>query len=319
MSLRRTLLLLASACVLQGAEVPPEKARASFTTERAVVTGIVEGVTEFLPVSSTGHLIVSDRILGVPADPDVTVAGVADRKGRPVDLKRVADDYVVIVQFGAILAVLLAYRRRVSSLLRGLLRRDPGSVRLAAALLIAFAPAAALGLAAKDFITAHLFTVPVVAGALFLGGILTLMLDRRLPEPAASDHELSAMGWKQAALVGVWQCAAFVPGTSRSLATILGARHAGLSRLAATEFSFLLGLVTLTAASAYKAWSLGPALAAVYPADNALLGLAVAALSAFLAVSWMVGYVSRNGLSPFGWYRIAAGVALLAWHLARAP
>lgn len=314
MSVRLAVLLLAPLCFGQRTEVSAEATRESFTTERALVTGLVEGVTEFLPVSSTGHLIVSDRLLGVPASPEVTVADVKDRKGRSVDQKRAADDYVVIVQFGAILAVLLAYWRRVSSLVTGVASLNRASLRLALALLLAFLPAAVLGLTAKDLITEHLFSVPVVAVALAVGGVLTLALEARLPSPAASDDELTGMDWKQAARVGLWQCLAFIPGTSRSLATILGARHAGLSRAASTEFSFLLGLITLTAASAYKAWSLGPALPRVYPAGNAWLGLAVAAVSAFVAVRWMVGYVSRKGLAPFGWYRIAAGAALLAWH-----
>lgn len=314
MSFRLAALLLAPLCLGRQGEVSAEETRAAFTVERAVVTGLVEGVTEFLPVSSTGHLIVSDRLLGVPASPGVSVTGVSDRKGRPVDQKRAADDYVVIVQFGAILAVLLAYRRRVSSLLSGLPRLDGRSLRLSGALLIAFLPAAALGLTAKDFITEHLFSVPVVAVALAAGGALTLLLEARLPSPATSEDELTTMDWRQATKVGLWQCLAFIPGTSRSLATILGARHAGLSREASTEFSFLLGLVTLTAASAYKAWSLGPALAKVYPTGNACLGLAVAAVSAFIAVRWMVGYVSKRGLAPFGWYRILAGATLLAWH-----
>lgn len=314
MFVRLMALLLAPLCLGQAGQVTDAETRAAFTTQRALVTGLVEGVTEFLPVSSTGHLIVSDRLLGVPASPDVTVSGVKDRKGRAVDQKRAADDYVVIVQFGAILAVLFAYWRRIVALVSGLCRLDPGSVRLGCALIVAFLPAAALGLTAKDFITQHLFSVPVVALALAVGGVLTLLLEARLPSPSASADELTRMDWRQASKVGLWQCLAFVPGTSRSLATILGARHAGLSREASTEFSFLLGLVTLTAASAYKAWSLGPALGLIYPAGNAWLGLAVAAVSAFIAVRWMVGYVSRRGLSPFGWYRIAAGAALFAWH-----
>ncbi|MGA0134160.1 MAG: undecaprenyl-diphosphate phosphatase, partial [Opitutales bacterium] len=259
MTARLIALLLASASLPAG-EIPSEEARRAFTVERALVTGLVEGVTEFLPVSSTGHLLVSDRLLGVPAEAGVTVAGALDRKGRPVNQKRVSDDYVVIVQFGAILAVLLAYRRRVASLLGGLVRGEAESMRLTTALVVAFLPAAVLGLAAKDFITEHLFSLPVVAAALFTGGALTLWLDRALPSPDPSDDELPRMSWRQAATVGIWQCAAFIPGTSRSLASILGARYAGLSRAAATEFSFLLGLITLSAASAYKAWSLGPAL-----------------------------------------------------------
>jgi undecaprenyl-diphosphatase len=179
--------------------------------------------------------------------------------------------------------------------------------------MVAFIPAALLGFLFKDVISAYLFSVEVVAAALLVGGIVILAFEHLLPKKSAeSADEVAAIGWRSALTVGLCQCFALIPGTSRSLATILGGRLAGLSHAAATEFSFLVGLLTLSAASIYKMWSLGPALAQVYPAGPASVGLLVAAVTAFVSVKWLVGYVSRNGLGVFAWYRIALGGAILA-------
>ena len=295
-------------------KVSPEEVRSDFTYRRAVITGTLEGVTEYLPVSSTGHMIISDRVLGVPSHPDVTVAGLADRKGRPVSLERVADDYIVIIQLGAILAVFVAFFGRLRGLVVGLCRWEPRSVSLAASILVAFIPAAGLGFLFKDAISAYLFSVEVVAAALLVGGLVILVAEQLLPTKAATAaDEVAAIGWRSALTVGLCQCFALIPGTSRSLTTILGGRLAGLSHAAATEFSFLVGLLTLSAASVYKMWSLGPALTQVYPAGPASVGLIVAAVTAFLSVKWLVGYVSRRGLGVFAWYRLALGGAILAF------
>lgn len=294
--------------------VSPDEVRHEFTYGRAVVTGTVEGVTEYLPVSSTGHMIITDRMLGVRAFPDVTVRDVTDRKGRPVSMERVADDYIVIIQLGAILAVFVAFFGRLRHLLVGLCRGERGSVGLASSILVAFIPAATLGFLFKDAIAAYLFSVEVVAAALLVGGLVILVAEHLLPKAsAASSDEVAAIGWRPALTIGLCQCFALIPGTSRSLATILGGRLAGLTHAAATEFSFLVGLLTLSAASVYKMWSLGPALTQVYPAGPAGIGLLVAALTAFVSVKWLVGYVSRNGLGVFAWYRIALGGAILAY------
>jgi len=290
----------------------PEEVRADFTYGRALVTGTVEGVTEYLPVSSTGHMIISDRLLGVPNDPHITVAGLTDRKGRAISLERVADDYIVIIQIGAILAVFVAFFGRIRNLLAGLCRGERRSLDLASAIIVAFIPAAVLGFLFKDIIAAYLFSVEVVAAALLVGGLVILVAERVLPKSVNSGaDEVAAIGWRAALTVGLCQCFALIPGTSRSLATILGGRVAGLSHAAATEFSFLVGLLTLTAASIYKMWALGPALTQVYPAGPASVGLLVAAVTAFVSVKWLVGYVSRNGLGVFAWYRIALGGAIL--------
>jgi undecaprenyl-diphosphatase len=292
----------------------PAEVRADFTYGRALVTGTVEGITEYLPVSSTGHMIISDRMLGVSNDPNVTVSGLTDRKGRPISLARIADDYIVIIQIGAILAVFVAFFGRIRTLLAGLCRGERRSLDLATAIIVAFIPAALLGFLFKDAITAYLFSVEVVAAALLVGGLVILVAEHLLPKKSSeSPDEVSAISWRAALTVGLCQCFALIPGTSRSLATILGGRVAGLSHGAATEFSFLVGLLTLSAASIYKMWALGPALTQVYPAGPASVGLLVAALTAFVSVKWLVGYVSRHGLGVFAWYRIALGGAILAF------
>jgi undecaprenyl-diphosphatase len=290
----------------------PEQTRAAFTYRRALITGTVEGITEFLPVSSTGHMIISDRVMNVPDDSKVIVSGVTDRKGRPVTQERVADDYIVIIQVGAIAAVLVVFFGRVRSVIGGLLRADRPAMRLTLCLLIAFFPSALLGLFFKEAIGAYLFSVEVVAGALMVGGVVILGTEQLLPKIKFSEREVAEINPRQALIIGLCQCCALIPGTSRSLSTILGGRFAGLSNAAATEFSFLVGLLTLTGASIYKMWSLGPALTQVYPAGPAGLGLLVAAITAFMAVKWMVGFVSRRGMGPFAWYRIALGSIILA-------
>ncbi len=294
-------------------EIDAAEARAQFTPARVVVTGVVEGVTEFLPISSTGHMIVSDRLLGVDNDEQTFVRGVVDRKGRPVNLDRVADDYIVIIQFGAILAVLVVFFARLKQLALGLLRLEQSALALATSIAIAFVPAAGLGYLFKAYIP---FSIEVVALALIAGGLVILFAEAHLPRRAATPDEVLRMSWRQALVVGLCQCVALIPGTSRSLSTILGGRWAGLSSAAATEFSFLVGLAILTAASLYKAYALGPALLQVYPATGAGVGLLIAAVTAFLSVKWMVGFIMRRGMGPFAWYRIALGGVILVWRIA---
>lgn len=291
-------------------EVSVEEARAQFTATRVIVTGVVEGVTEFLPVSSTGHMIISDRLLGVDNDEHKIVRGVVDRKGRPVHLNRVADDYIVIIQLGAILAVLVVFFARLRQLLLGLLRLEPAALALTQSIAVAFLPAAMLGFLLKEYIP---FSIEIVALALIVGGVVILFAERHLPKHEAHPDEVLRLSWKQSLTIGLCQCVALIPGTSRSLATILGGRWAGLSAAAATEFSFLVGLAILSAASLYKVYGLGPALTQVYPVGSAGLGLVIAAVAAFLSVKWMVGFIMRRGMGPFAWYRIALGGAILVW------
>jgi undecaprenyl-diphosphatase len=292
----------ASALFAAGAECDPAQVRADFTTQRAWVTGLVEGATEFLPVSSTGHLILANDLLMVDDNAEVTITGVVDGAGQPVSLKRAADDYLVIVQVGAILAVVAAFWRRFHS----------PNPRVLISVSVAFIPAAVIGLLLKDLIETYLFSYWVVAGALLLGGIGMLWADRQWPrEDPPEVDELDTLSLPQAFRIGCFQCLALIPGTSRSLATLLGGRAAGLSHAAAAEFSFLVGFVTLTAASAYKAWKLGPALTEIYPLGPALLALVVAFVVAYLTAGWLVRHLQANGFKLFAWYRIVLGSVLL--------
>jgi undecaprenyl-diphosphatase len=312
----RTLLFLLLICpiALFGAEQSnpdktAEEVRNQFTTQRAIVTGLVEGITEYLPVSSTGHMIISDAVMGVDKSSTQVEASVVDRKGRRLSLEKIADDYIVIIQLGAILAVLFIFYQRMSSVVIGIFKGNRSSIFLALAILIAFLPAAILGFIIKDYIP---FNVTIVAVALIIGGFLIFIAEEKLPKiPSDNTGELNITP-KQAVWIGLCQCFALIPGTSRSLATILGGRWAGLSSAVATEFSFLVGFVILSAASVYKMYALGPALFQVYPIGNASLGLLVAAVAAFISVKWMIGFIMRRGLKPFAWYRIAAGLAILA-------
>ena len=311
----RTLLFLLLICpfALFGAEQSnpdktAEEVRNQFTTQRAIVTGLVEGVTEYLPVSSTGHMIISDAVMRVDKSSTQVEASVVDRKGRRLSLEKIADDYIVIIQLGAILAVLFIFYQRMSSVVVGIFKGNRSSILLALAILIAFLPAAIIGLLIKDYIP---FDVTIVALALIIGGFLIFLAEEKLPKiPSDNTGELNVTP-QQAVWIGLCQCFALIPGTSRSLATILGGRWAGLSSAVATEFSFLVGFVILSAASVYKMYALGPALFQVYPIGNASLGLLVAAVAAFISVKWMIGFIMRRGLKPFAWYRIIAGLLLL--------
>jgi len=259
----------------------------------ALVLGVVEGVTEFLPVSSTGHLLVAQRALGLGDD-------------------EVAHAYAICIQLGAILAVTLLYGRRIRQVVSGVAGRDPAGRRLAVALTVAFLPAAVVGLTFQAPIEEQLFGVWPIIAAWITGGLGILLWERSRPVlPSRAGQPLRALedvGWRTALFIGVFQCLALWPGTSRSLVTILGAALAGLALPAAIEFSFLLGALTLTAATVYKGVELGPEMLAAYGAGPLLLGGAAAAVSAALAVRWMVAWLSRHGLSLFAWWRIAAGV-----------
>lgn len=265
---------------------------------QALCLGVVEGLTEFLPVSSTGHLLIAQRLLGIPVGEG-------------------ANAFAIVIQGGAILAVLGLYRGRAAQILRGLLGRDPGGARLGRCLLAAFAPAALLGLAFDDWIEARLFGPWTIVWAWIVGGLALVFLSRWfLTRPRGLDFADLAL--HQAVVIGLFQCLALVPGTSRSLAALLGGLLAGLSLAAAVEFSFLLGVVTLSAASAYKLLDSHAALRAEVGAAALVAGSAAACFSAFLAVRWMAGFVVRRGLAPFGYYRLVVGLAAAAWLWTRA-
>ena len=279
----------------------------------ALILGLIEGLTEYLPVSSTGHLILAQRFMGIGLE------------GRD---KAAADCFAICIQAGAILAVLGLYWPRVRQMALGLAGRDREGLKLVFALLAGFLPAAVIGVLANDWIEAELYGLGPIAAALFAGGVAILLVDRWMKKGGGSRGvELAEITWKMALVVGFMQCLAMWPGTSRSLMTILGGILVGLRLSAAVEFSFLLGVLTLTAATAKKA---------VWPIDGfgapydgvfggallmwedygflpLLVGVVSATVAAAFAVKWMVAYLNRRGLGVFGWYRLALALVMLGF------
>jgi undecaprenyl-diphosphatase len=315
-----TLLILLLLPVM-GMAQPAEEAEALMPQElgpvEAVILGLVEGITEYLPISSTGHLLLTNSLLGL----DSTVP-ILDESGQPlrtpdgelVTLKEASDAYAIVIQAGAILAVLFLYWSRIWQVILGVLGLSPNGRLLARNLIVAFLPAAVLGLLLDDWIESMLFAPLPIAIALVAGGLLMLAVEswRKHQLPDQDDIvDLHTMGIKQCLFIGILQCVAMWPGTSRSMMTIVGGYIAGLSPAKAAEFSFLLGLITLSAAAGYKTVTSGPALYLAIDLGPMLLGIFVAFVSAALAVKWLVSYLTRHGLALFAWYRfVLAGLVL---------
>jgi len=254
---------------------------------KAVVLGIVEGLTEFLPVSSTGHLILAGDLLDFN-----------DERGKLFE---------IVIQTGAILAVCWEYRAKIGSVVGGL-RNDRGAQRFAVNLVIAFLPLAILGLAFGKTIKAHLFQPIPVALAFIIGGVFILWAERR--QHVIRIQTVDDLTWRDALKLGFAQALALIPGTSRSGATIIGGLFFGLSRKAATEFSFFLAIPTLIAAGAYELWKER----ALLNADDLgmwAVGFVAAFISAFLCVRWLLRYISNHDFSLFAWYRIAFGLVVI--------
>ncbi|WP_438038464.1 undecaprenyl-diphosphate phosphatase [Sorangium sp. So ce128] len=260
----------------------------------AVLLGVLEGLTEFLPVSSTGHLILLGAWLGHQSEAAKTLD--------------------IVIQLGAVLAVVVYFRERLSTTVRGMIRRDPDSLRLALALAFAFLPAAVVGLLFHKAIKAHLFGPGPVAAALIVGGFLMIGVEsvrRRRPDQGAPRVEDVTL--QRALAIGFAQCFSLWPGASRSMTTIVGGQLSGLSTAAAAEFSFLLAIPTLGAATVFDLVKNGRALLDAPGGIVALVvGLAVSFAVALLVIAVFLRYLKRYGLAPFGWYRVALG-ALVLW------
>ncbi|MDB5775618.1 MAG: pyrophosphate phosphatase [Herbaspirillum sp.] len=266
---------------------------------KAIIMGIVEGLTEFLPISSTGHLILAGNLIGFSS---------------PVFPKEKVDVFEIVIQAGAILAVCWEYRVRIASVLTGLFSERQAQ-RLTINLIVAFLPAAIVGVLFSKAIKAHLFSALPVAIAFIVGGLIILWVERRHARigesRAARVESVDDMTVLDAFKVGCAQMFALIPGTSRSGATIIGGMMFGLSRKAATEFSFFLAIPTLFGATIY---SLYKARALLDSADMPLftVGTVAAFISAFLCVRWLLRYISNHDFTAFAWYRIAFGIVILA-------
>lgn len=254
----------------------------------AILMGIVEGLTEFLPISSTGHLILLGELIGFQGPPGKV--------------------FEVGIQLGAILAVVVLFRARILSLLRGAFVRSSDERAVSLNLLLAFLPAMVIGATLHGTITRVLFNPWVVCTALIIGGIAIIAIERRIREP--SIRTLEEMGPVAALLIGCGQVLAMIPGTSRSGATIIAALLCGVERKAAAEFSFLLAIPTMLAATAYSLLKARHELSADGMALIAV-GFATAFLVALATVKLVMAFISRIGFTPFGWYRIALGVIML--------
>ena len=310
------------------AEPPPAPPVAELSTGDAVVLGLVEGVTEFLPISSTGHLIITTQLLGLESERQLT-----DKSGQllwhkppsseipvgvPLTLKLAADTYTVIIQVGAIAAVVLLYWRQIMNMLLGLFGRSTPGLRLLRNVLLAFLPAAIVGLPTHGLIDKYLFGPPAVIGALVVGAFLMLWAERwrqansGVGFPKGEPADLTP---RKAVGIGLAQCLALWPGTSRSMVTIVGGYLAGLNPAKAAEFSFLVGLPTLAGAAFLKAVTSGSAMIEVFGWSHVLLGLLVAAVSAALAVKFLVHFLGRHGLGLFAYYRLVLAVVLAVFYL----
>jgi undecaprenyl-diphosphatase len=259
-----------------------------------VLLGIIEGLTEFLPVSSTGHLILAGELFGFTDSSSIT--------------------FKIAIQFGAILAVLVAYWRRFWAIGVGLVKIDPGAVAFTRNILVAFLPAMVVGVFAYDAIRAAMQTPLIVAVALIVGGIIILAIERMVKRVRYVSAEAIPAG--TAVSIGIVQCLAMLPGVSRSGATIMGALLMGVERRTAAEFSFFLAVPTMLAATTYSLWKDRDLLRLD---DFAAIGIGfgVAFVVALLVVKAFVKVVGRYGFAPFAWYRIVVGSAALVWLLAR--
>lgn len=262
----------------------------------AFLLGIVEGVTEYLPVSSTGHLVLAGALLGY-------------------DEARWAV-FNIVIQLGSILAVVVLYWRRFWDAAVGLVRRDPGAFRFVRNILLAFLPSAVIGLALHSRIEALLLQPLVVCAALVVGGIAILVIERRIR--AFHTFSVETMSLRTVLGIGFIQCLAMIPGVSRSGATILGALLLGVDRKTAAEFSFFLAVPTMLGATTLELVKYHDVIAAggAGGASDIAIGFVTAFVVAVVVVRGFVALVSRHGFAPFAWYRIAAGLAAAAWLLA---
>jgi len=272
----------------------------SLTTPKAVLLGVVEGVTEYLPVSSTGHLLITERLIDV---------------GQSESDRAATDTYTVVIQIGAILAVLGIFRDRFVLMFQGMVGRSAEGRSLLVALLLAFVPAVVIAVVFQDPIKEKLLRPWPVVIAWTVGGAVILGFVARQSRLRERISTLGAVPPGVALGIGAAQAVALWPGTSRSFVTILAALWLGCSMTVAVEFAFLLGFLTLSAATGYELLQNGTTLVDTFGILNPIVGVVVAGIAAFVSVKWMIAYLEKHPLTIFGWYRIGVGVltgALLA-------
>jgi undecaprenyl-diphosphatase len=255
-----------------------------------ILLGIVEGLTEFIPVSSTGHLVLAGELFGFNG--------------------KAAGTFEIVIQLGAILAVIVLYWRRFWDVLVGLGRGDRGAILFARNIALGFIPSVVVGLIVYKAVKAMLGAPAIVAVALIVGGIAILVIERLVKRSTVLSVE--EMSWRTALGVGVIQCLSMIPGVSRSGATILGALSLGVERKTAAEYSFFLAVPTMLAATGYDLLKSGGALGEGDWLAIAV-GFVVSFVVALIVIRWFVGIVSRHGFAPFAWYRIIAGTIALVW------
>jgi undecaprenyl-diphosphatase len=325
-----TLVVALLACSLRADTTPaPSTVANSPAAElgifEAVVLGVIEGLTEFLPVSSTGHLIIAKDMLGLTSQqPMFNAAGeplwhrqaTSTHGSELLTLNLAADTFIVVIQFGAIASVAIACWPQLMSMLRGLFGRDPAGLRLLINLIIAFLPAAIIGLLVHDWIDEELFSVGAVIFAQIAGALLMFYVEawyakRYLRGLVQENKELTPLS---AAGIGLLQCVAIWPGTSRPMMAIVGGYFAGLDPRRSAEFSFLLGFITLSAACSFKTYTSGESMIQVFGLPHVLLGAAVAAVVAAICVRYFANLLVRHGLNFFAWYRLALAGTLALYY-----
>ena len=280
-----------------GPVLPLAPERSAMTTAQGALLGLIEGLTEFLPVSSHGHLAVARSLMGLTSTPEEKLASEA---------------YAICIQAGAIIAILLVCFARIRAMARGIVGRDREGVRLLGRIAVAFVPAALIGLLLGDRIAQSLHGTWPIAAAWLVGGIFILgVLARPRPD---GGKPLEGLSWESALIIGLAQVVALWPGVGRSLALIGAALLLGLSASAAVEFSFLLGLFTLGAATVQEGIRHGQDIVRIFGWVSPSAGLVIAGLSAFGAARWLMDYLRERSLAVFGWYRI--GIAVFVGALA---
>ena len=278
----------------------------------AIVLGIVEGITEYLPVSSTGHLIITNQLLGLNEDNQ-------NDYNSSYSFKKAIFAYIIIIQAGAILAVLLLYRKNLTRIFYGFLGKDIEGRKLGINLLISFLPAVIIGLSLNKIIEKYLGdNITAVTLALIIGAIVMLFAEKRQTKRKnhrAEITNLTKLSFKKSLIIGMAQCAALWPGMSRSMTTIVAGYYVGLSPKKSAEYSFLLGFITLSAASIYKLTSDKLMILDYIELGPLFVGILISFLSAVISIKFLINCLKKYGLGPFAWYRIILAIFILIFHL----